>query len=107
MRDPGNVILRRALRVALLVPVTYYVVQVLLGLTNASLASAFACFSMLALADLGGPRRERFFANAIQCAFRTFRAHLDDALDFQLVSHCSPNKKGRRIASTSLHHASH
>ena len=65
MRDPGNVILRRALRVALLVPVTYYVVQVLLGLTNASLASAFACFSMLALADLGGPRRERFFANAI------------------------------------------
>ena len=65
MRDPGNVILRRALRVALLVPITYFIVQVPLGLTNSSLASAFACFSMLALADLGGPRRERFVANAI------------------------------------------
>ncbi len=65
MHDPGHLILRRALRVALLVPVTYFVVQLLLGWSNAALASAFACFSMLAFADLGGPRRERMTANAL------------------------------------------
>lgn len=65
MHDPGHVILRRALRVGLLVPLTYLVVQVGLGWSNAALASAFACFSMLAFADLGGPRRERMTANAL------------------------------------------
>lgn len=65
MHDPGHVILRRALRVGLLVPVTYFVIQGVLGWSNAALASAFACFSMLAFADLGGPRRERFAANAL------------------------------------------
>lgn len=64
MRDPSHVVLKRALRVAILVPVTYFFVEVVLGWSNASLASAFACFSMLALADLGGPRRDRFLANA-------------------------------------------
>ena len=65
MHDPGHVILRRALRVALLVPVTYFVLQVVLGWTHSALAAAFACFSMLAFADLGGPRKERLTANAL------------------------------------------
>lgn len=65
MHDPGHVILRRALRVGLLVPLTYFAIQGVLGWSNAALASAFACFSMLAFADLGGPRRGRFAANAL------------------------------------------
>lgn len=65
MHDAGHVILRRALRVALLVPLTYLVVQVAFGWSNAALAAAFACFSMLAFADLGGPLRERMTANAL------------------------------------------
>lgn len=62
-------ILRRALRVAVVVSVAFFVVQVLLGWTGASLSTAFACFSMLAFADFGGPRKLRLAANLVLGVF--------------------------------------
>lgn len=56
-------ILRRALRVALVVSVVFIVGQGIFDNANASLSAAFACFSMLTFADFGGPRRNRFLAN--------------------------------------------
>lgn len=65
MRDPDHVILRRALRVAVLVPSTYFLTQAVLGWSNAALGSAFACFTALAFADFGGPRKQRLTANLL------------------------------------------
>ena len=69
MHDPNRMILRRALRVAVVVAVAFFAVQVVLGWTHASLSVAFACFSMLAFADFGGPRKSRLTANLILGAF--------------------------------------
>lgn len=62
MHDPKHLILRRALRVAVLVSATFFVTDAILGWSTASLAAAFACFSMLAFADFSGPRWNRLVA---------------------------------------------
>lgn len=61
--DPGRTFLRRGLRVAVLVPLTFFTFEVVLGLAPAALPAAFATFTILAFANLGGPVRDRFKAN--------------------------------------------
>ena len=61
--DPGSIFLRRGLRVAVLVPLIFFVFEIVLGLSPAALPAAFATFTILAFASLGGPVRDRFRAN--------------------------------------------
>lgn len=61
--DPGHTVLRRGLRVAVLVPLTFFVFEIVLGLSASALPAAFATFTILAFANLGGPVGDRFKAN--------------------------------------------
>jgi len=63
IRDPGQIFLRRAGRVAVLVPLMFFLFRDVLQLSEAVLPVCFATFSILALADLGGPARDRLIAN--------------------------------------------
>jgi len=65
VHDPTGTFWRRALRVAIVVPLLYSVLQFGLGWSNAALPSAFAAFSLLSFADLGGPAKDRLRANLI------------------------------------------
>jgi hypothetical protein len=55
IRDPGQIFLRRAGRVAVLVPLMFFLFRDVLQLSEAVLPVCFATFSILAFADLGGP----------------------------------------------------
>lgn len=69
MHDPDHLILRRALRVALVLPILFYVVTNVLGLEYGASYAAFGTFALLAFADFGGPTRDRlrayFIAGAV------------------------------------------
>ncbi len=62
VHDPEHVILRRALRVALVLPLLFVFVYDVLGLVNGAPYAAFGSFALLAFADFGGPTRDRFLA---------------------------------------------
>lgn len=59
MHDPGKVILRRALRVAVLLPLAYVVVRYGLDLPAGAPYAGFGTFVLVAFADFGGPPRDR------------------------------------------------
>ena len=63
LHDPTRVLLRRGLRVALLVPMVFFLCQQVLGLGAAALPAAFATYTILAFADFGGPVLDRLRAN--------------------------------------------
>ena len=63
MRDPGHLILRRSVRAAAVIPLTFWFVQIVLGLPNSSLSAAFAGIAILIFADFGGPSKQRLLAN--------------------------------------------
>jgi uncharacterized membrane protein YccC len=63
IRDPGQIFLRRAGRVVVLVPLMFFLFRDVLQLSEAVLPVCFATFSILAFADLGGPVRDRLIAN--------------------------------------------
>ncbi|MFT6563912.1 MAG: putative membrane protein YccC [Actinomycetes bacterium] len=62
VQDPGHVILYRALRVAVVLPVLLYVVGFVFGLEYGAPYAAFGSFALLAFADFGGPNRDRVYA---------------------------------------------
>jgi uncharacterized membrane protein YccC len=68
----GQIFLRRAGRVAVLVPLMFFLFRDVLQLSEAVLPVCFATFSILALADLGGPARERLVANLCLAGVGTF-----------------------------------
>lgn len=61
--DPGHVFLRRAARAALCVPLLYWFVGTCLDYPQAVLPVCFSTYSIIAFADLGGPRRDKLIAN--------------------------------------------
>ncbi len=65
MNDLDRELLRRGIRVAVLVTAVFGGLQWLTQNPTISLSAAFACFSTLAFANLGGPRRSRFLANVV------------------------------------------
>ena len=65
VHDPTHVLLRRGLRVAVVVPVVFFVCMQVLPAQEAALPAAFAAFSVLAFADFGGPAFDRFVANIV------------------------------------------
>lgn len=59
MHDPGHLILRRAVRVSIVLPLTYVLVAYGLNLGGGAAYAAFGTFALLAFADFGGPTRDR------------------------------------------------
>ncbi|MGB2738754.1 MAG: FUSC family protein [Candidatus Nanopelagicales bacterium] len=59
MHDPGNLILRRALRVAIVLPLAYVAVRYGLDLPAGAPYAGFGTFVLLAFADFGGPTKDR------------------------------------------------
>lgn len=59
MRDPGKLALRRACRVALVIPAVFALSTYGLGLGLGALYATIGAFVLLALADFGGPTRTR------------------------------------------------
>ena len=55
VHDPHRLILRRALRTAVVVPIVFAAVGFGLDRTSMATFAAFGCFAMLGLTDLGGP----------------------------------------------------
>lgn len=62
VHDPHHLILRRALRVAIVLPLTFFFVAHVLGLDYGAPYAAFGTFALLAFADFGGPNRDRIRA---------------------------------------------
>ena len=54
VNDPSHILLRRGLRVAVLVPVVFFVCMQVLPAQEAALPAAFATFSVVAFAGFGG-----------------------------------------------------
>jgi uncharacterized membrane protein YccC len=67
VRDPGLASLRRATRVAIVVPVLAAVAQPITGAPSSSAFAVFGSFALLGLADFGGPMwpRARAYATAV------------------------------------------
>ena len=61
LHDPDRVILRRALRVAVVSPPLFAIMGFGFDLETAALFASFGSFCLLAMADLGGPLPHRFF----------------------------------------------
>lgn len=59
MRDPGGLARRRALRVAICVPLVFLIGSRLLNLGSGALYATFAVFALLVFADFGGPLPQR------------------------------------------------
>ena len=59
MHDPGRVILRRALRLAVVLPLTYVFVLYGLGLAAGAPYAVFGTFALLGFSDFGGPTPDR------------------------------------------------
>lgn len=59
VHDPGQVILRRALRCAIILPLTFILVSQVLGLTAGASYAVFGTFALLCFADFGGPYPDR------------------------------------------------
>src|SRR5437588_3081955 len=62
MRDPERANLRRAARIAIVLPLAYWVVEKGLDRPSGALEAAFAVFALLLFADFGGPMRHRLVA---------------------------------------------
>ncbi|MEI8082509.1 MAG: hypothetical protein WCI74_11760 [Actinomycetes bacterium] len=65
MHDPGKLLLRRGLRIAIVLPLAFALVQVVWDMPNGSLFASFAVMGLLGFADFGGPNRDRFLAYVI------------------------------------------
>lgn len=57
--DPGQSILRRATRAALVIPSAFAFAKFFIGDVQVMSFVAFGCFALLVMADFGGPRRPR------------------------------------------------
>jgi uncharacterized membrane protein YccC len=57
--DPGRVGLRRAARVALVMPAAFAFAKLVIGDAQVMTFVAFGCFALLVMAHFGGPRRPR------------------------------------------------
>jgi uncharacterized membrane protein YccC len=64
-RDPGGGSLRRAARVAIVVPVLAAFTGSVIGIPGAAIFAVFAAFALLGMADFGGPRGPRARAYAL------------------------------------------
>jgi uncharacterized membrane protein YccC len=60
--DPGRAALRRASRIAIVLPIAYWLVEDGLHRPSGALEAAFAVFALLLFADFGGPMLHRFVA---------------------------------------------
>lgn len=65
VHDPDRRLLRKALRVGILLPLVFVLVEYGFGMPNGSLFAAFAVNGLLGFADFGGPLRDRFWANVV------------------------------------------
>ena len=65
MHDPSRVLLRRAFRVAIVLPLVYYFVVSILNLQAGGAYAFFGTFVLLAFSDFGGPLRDRSLAYLI------------------------------------------
>ena len=65
LKDPGGLFLRRALRVAVVLPVTYFFTENVLHLQYGSGIASFTSYALLGLADFGGPPRSRATAYVV------------------------------------------
>lgn len=65
LKDPGGIFLRRALRVAIVLPATYFLVQDVLHLQYGSGIASFTSYALLGLADFGGPPKSRATAYVV------------------------------------------
>lgn len=65
MHDPSRLLLRRALRVAIVIPLLYYFVVGILGLEYGGAYAFFGTFVLLAFSDFGGPLKDRSLAYLI------------------------------------------
>ena len=61
-RDPGRKALRKATRLAIVLPLALLVALQLPYIKNGALLTSFACLSLLTFADFGGPLPQRFTA---------------------------------------------
>jgi hypothetical protein len=64
-QDPGGVVLRRALRVAVVMPVVLVITVVVLGDGVMALYAAFGTFALLVFSDFAGPLSTRSAATVI------------------------------------------
>lgn len=62
IKDPGERALRRATRVAIVVPVTLAVLLQVPWVSQGALMGAFASLALLVFSDYGGPLKQRFIA---------------------------------------------
>ena len=62
MHDPGHLLFRRALRVAIVLPLAYLFTQYVLQMPAGSTYTVFGTFVLLSFADFGGPTRDRALA---------------------------------------------
>lgn len=65
LSDPGGMYFRRALRIAVVLPPTYFIVQDVMHLDYGSGIASFTSYALLALADFGGPPKSRARAYAL------------------------------------------
>jgi len=65
LKDPGGIFRHRALRIAVVLPITFFFVQEVLQLKYGSGIACFTSYALLALADFGGPRKSRAKAYVI------------------------------------------
>ena len=59
MHDPGHLLFRRALRVAIVLPLAYLLTEYVLKMPYGSTYTVFGTFVLLSFADFGGPTRDR------------------------------------------------
>lgn len=59
MNDPGKVVLRRAARSAIVIPLAQVVTDDVLGLTAGGIFAVFGCFGLTVLSDFGGSLARR------------------------------------------------
>ncbi len=62
MHDPGRVVLRRALRVAVVLPLAFVTVAQLLNMPAGAAYTVFGTFALLGRCDFGGPTKDRGLA---------------------------------------------
>jgi uncharacterized membrane protein YccC len=62
VHDPGHLLFRRALRVAIVLPLAYLFTQYVLQMPAGSTYTVFGTFVLLSFADFGGPTRDRALA---------------------------------------------
>ena len=65
MHDPGHLLFRKALRVAIVMPLAYLFAMYVLHIPDGVVFTVFGTFALLAFSDFGGPLKDRAKAYVI------------------------------------------